>query len=144
MKTRKNRTEPSTVSGACECSVNQSLCIHTASQRRLNAAAGARRPDIWTISYAMSLKLLRLGLSAIGRANSQEYGVHAFRRGLAQDLLKASTPLRDILAACDWRSSTFAWYMERENIDNMAVLQAAHELSDNYDDESEPLSSSGE
>ena len=91
----------------------------------------------------MSLKLFRLGLTAIGRPNAHEYGLHAFRRGLTQDLLKANTPLRDILAACDWRSSTFAWYMARETIDNMAVLKAAHELSDDEDDESEPSSASG-
>ena len=89
------------------------------------------------------MKLLRLGLASIGVADVEAYGLHAFRRGLAQATLKADTPLRDILAACDWRGSTFAWYLERDNIDNQAVLRAANELSDHDDDESEPLSASG-
>ena len=144
LHTRKNRTEPSTVIRTCTCSVNPTLCIHTSVARRLHSATTMKRPDIWTISYDMALKLLRVGLSAIGIPDAQSYGLHAFRRGLARDLLKANTPLKDILAACDWRSSTFAWYMARETIDNMAVLQAAQELSDNEDDESEPPSASGE
>ena len=144
LQTRKNRTEPSTVIRACPCSVNPTLCIHTSVARRLHSATSMKRPDIWTISYDMALKLLRVGLSAIGDPHAQSYGLHAFRRGLARDLLKVNTPLKEILAACDWRSSTFAWYMARETIDNMAVLQAAQELSDNEDDESEPPSASGE
>ena len=65
----------------------------------------------------------------MGEPYPEEYSFHAFRRGFSQDLLKANTPLRDILDACDWKSTTFAWYLSREQIDAKAVLHAAAELS---------------
>ena len=104
--------------------------MHLAVERRLKSTIRHQRTSIWTVSYCQALALLRQALAAVNVPYADTYGFHAFRRGLSQDLLSAGTPLRDILAACDWKSSTFAWYLARENIDKEAVLKAAAELSD--------------
>ena len=53
---------------------------------------------------------------------------------MAHDLLTTHTPLREILEACGWRSTTFAWYMSREEIDAEAVLAAAAPLPADEDE----------
>ena len=83
-----------------------------------------------TLSYEQAMRRLKSALTALGIENAEEYGLHSFRRGSAHDLLLAKTPLRDVLAACDWRSSAFQEYMGREQIDAEALLAAADALSD--------------
>ena len=130
LPSRKNRKLPSKVIRDCTCSVNPDLCIHLAVERRLKSCIRQQRTKIWTLMYHQAMQLLRSALTELGTPDAHAYGLHAFRRGIAQDLMRADTPIRDILAACDWRSSAFEWYLARENIDNAAVLRAASALSD--------------
>lgn len=128
---RKNRKEQSTITRRCECSVNALLCPHRAVERRIREARRMGNDQhLFPVSYTVATTRLRQALAACGYAAPDTFSFHAFRRGLARDLLSAKTPLQDILAACDWRSATFAWYIGREEIDAHATIAAAEALSD--------------
>ena len=130
LRTRKNRREPTFISRTCDCARNTFMCPHTPAERRIRECILQNRSELFTLSYARALNHLREALIALQIPDANTYAFHAFRRGLSQDLLRAKTPLRDILAACDWSSQTFAWYLSREQIDEHAVLAAAADLSD--------------
>ncbi len=130
---RKNRPEPTQIVRRCDCARNAALCPHAVAERRVRWVKGVPRSRLFTVTYATAHKAPQAACAAVGQSRPEEYTFHAFRRGFAQDLLRANTPLRDILAACDWRSATFAWYLSRESIDAQAVLQAAAELSGEED-----------
>ena len=65
---------------------------------------------------------LELGLPACGR--------HAFRRGAANDKVRAGMLLGTVLHAGDWRSGAFLRYISRESLDTHAALNAMLSLSD--------------
>ena len=109
------------------------MCPHTPAERRIRDCIAHSRDRLFILSYAQALTFLREAFCALQIPNPETFAFHAFRRGLSQDLLRAKTPLRDILAACDWSSKTFAWYLSREQIDEHAVLAAAADLSDDED-----------
>jgi len=109
------------------------MCPHKPAERRILDCIANNRDNLFTVSYAQGLRSLRQALHELAIPHAESYAFHAFRRGLSQDLLQANTPLRDILAACDWSSNTFAWYLGREQIDSKAVLAAAADLSDDED-----------
>ena len=130
---RKNKPDGATQRRSCECSVNPLICPHTAAARLLSAAKHHEAGRLTRLSIAGFTTKLRAVLADLNIPDAEAFGTHAFRRGLSADLLAAKTPLHDILAACDWRSGVFSWYMGRSNIDTHAVLAAAHELSDGDD-----------
>ena len=129
---RKNRqSEPTLIVRHCECAIDADMCPHKAASRTLRVCMDEGKNLLFPrLTYTGATGKLRRCLHTIGVAEAASYSFHAFRRGLAHDLLIAKTPLRDVLAACDWRSNAFAWYMGRGEIDAEAVLAAAAELSD--------------
>ena len=52
------------------------------------------------------------------------YRTHDLRRGHCRDLQKAKTPLRDILALGEWSPPFFLKYMNLEELEYDAVLEA--------------------
>ena len=50
---------------------------------------------------------------------------HAFRRGMAQDMLSNGSPLGEILLAGGWRSGAFLRYLSRFDLDKRAALEFA-------------------
>ena len=141
LKTRKNRRYPTFVTRFFDCARNAFMCPHMPAERRIRDCIANNRATLFTLSYSQALALLRKALQSLAIPHAESYAFHAFRRGLSQDLLQAKTPLRNILAACDWSSNTFAWYLNREQIDSNAVLAAAADLSED-DDVCNPSSSS--
>ena len=132
---RKNRKGLSTIRRECDCARNPSMCPHAIAEKRIIAAKKHKSTRLFTLSYPNAQTKLRKACCILGEPSPEEFTFHAFRRGFSQDLLKANTPLRDILDACDWKSTTFAWYLSREQIDAKAVLQAAAELSGDEGDD---------
>ena len=130
LRTRKNRSEESYIVRNCECNINPVMCPHRAVLSRLRSARSRNSQFLFTFSYAQATARLRQCIDTLNIGVGKDFSFHCLRRGLAHDLLTAKTPLRDVLAACDWRSSTFAWYMCREEINSAAILEAAFALSD--------------
>ena len=50
---------------------------------------------------------------------------HAFRRGMAQDMLARGDPLAEILLAGGWRSGGFLRYLSRQDLDRRVALEFA-------------------
>ena len=72
---------------------------------------------MWLASFAAGLGFERSGW-------------HAFRRGMASDLIATGTPLAQVLTAGGWRSSAFLRYVSRGEADEAAACQGALAASD--------------
>ena len=55
---------------------------------------------------------------------------HAFRRGMAQDMLERGDALAEILLAGGWRSGAFLRYLSRADLDHRVALEYAIQASD--------------
>jgi hypothetical protein len=55
---------------------------------------------------------------------------HSFRRGAAQDALRAGCTLAQVLQKGGWRSSSFLVYLTRKDVDDRAALELALADSD--------------
>ena len=64
----------------------------------------------------------------------QNVGTHAFRRGMAQDIVDSGCPLSVLLRAVGWSSSAFAEYLRADQGQDGAVGQAVIYLSDSDTD----------
>ena len=56
--------------------------------------------------------------------NSDLYRLHDFRRGHARDLLRRGKPLYEILRAGEWSSPAFLAYLDRAELEDLAVMEA--------------------
>ena len=52
---------------------------------------------------------------------------HAFRRGMAADMLRGGSPIGEILVAGSWRSGAFLRYLRRAEVDARAAIDGAAE-----------------
>ena len=71
----------------------------------------------------------------LGMETHSKVGTHAFRRGMAQDIIDAGGSLAVLLRAGDWRSTAFLTYLRESQPQEAAVAQVVINLSDS---ESEP------
>ena len=76
------------------------------------------------VSAQWALAELRRRLGLLGVADQAQYTLHSLRRGRAQDLLRAGGRLVDILRAGEWTSAAFAEYLDLEELDGAAELEA--------------------
>ena len=76
------------------------------------------------ISAAGALDGLREILHDMGIKDAGLFRTHDFRRGHARDLQSNGSTLRDILLAGDWRSPAFMQYLDAEQLEDDAVLEA--------------------
>ena len=80
-----------------------------------------------------SRNILRL----IGVVAPQSYSTQDMRSGHAQDMVEQGRTLVEILAAGEWRSSAFHNYIDVNNLETAAVVEAHIVASD---DEAPPAS----
>ena len=92
------------------------------------ARAGILPPPMAEIHFARLCDHLR----ALGVPDVDRFSSHSFRRGTAQEIMRQGR-LADVLKAGEWSSSAFLEYQNREEIDEMAVLDLILTKSD--DDE---------
>ena len=59
---------------------------------------------------------------------------HAFRRGMAQDIVDAGGSLAELLRAGGWNSNAFLYYLRDTQVQDVAVSQMVVLLSDTEDD----------
>ena len=55
---------------------------------------------------------------------------HAFRRGMASDMLAAGCKLHEVLAGGGWRSSAFLRYLHTQDLEDRLALEQAFIASD--------------
>ena len=81
-----------------------------------------------------ALKDLRALLHTLGIKEAAQYRTHDFRRGHARDLQRSGANLSVILQAGEWRSSAFMEYLDRDEVEEAAVLEA-HWVESDSDEE---------
>ena len=74
--------------------------------------------------HGRALQTLRTYLANIGVAAAREYRTHDLRRGHARDLQSRGAGLLEILSAGEWRSPAFLKYLDMQELEKHAVLQA--------------------
>ena len=74
----------------------------------------------WTVFPAVRIIILELSF-ALQKLGSARW--HAFRRGMAQDLLDSGSTLSYILRAGGWRSGAFLRYLTGSSLDDREALE---------------------
>ena len=82
-----------------------------------------------TTKTAFSAVIKELAI-AVGVKDGHRVGTHAFRRGMAQDILDAGGSLAVLMRAGDWRSSAFLAYLRESQPQETAVSQMVFNMSD--------------
>ena len=80
-------------------------------------------------SAGMALTRLRYTLSLLGVLDAVKYRTHDLRRGHARDLQENGASLGEILAAGQWRSPAFLSYLDPDELEGGAVVEAHMEES---------------
>ena len=63
-------------------------------------------------------------------SDANRLGTHAFRRGMAQDIVSAGGSLAVLLRAGDWHSKSFLAYLRDSQPEDEAVAQFVINISD--------------
>ena len=63
-------------------------------------------------------------------ADAQRVGTHAFRRGMAQDIISHGGSLAVLLRAGDWTSRAFMVYLRESQVQDEAVSQLVINATD--------------
>jgi len=120
---RKCAPRGSLLSRACVCQrYGRLLCgaCAVAAQVRARRAAGAAPSD--PLFPAFDATRCRPLLARLAKeAGVDAVGWHAFRRGMAADLVKAGTPLAQVLTSGGWKSSAFLRYVLRHEAEEVAA-----------------------
>ena len=69
-----------------------------------------------------------------GVKDAVKIGTHAFRRGMAQDIVSAGGSLAVLLRAGEWHSKAFLTYLRESQPQDEAVAQVVINLSDSEDE----------
>ena len=116
----------------CCADVGRTMCsVHwLAHLRRFSSSHG----KVFTITKAVFAKRIKELAEEVGLTNSESYGTHALRRGMAQDVLDMGGSLAALLNAGDWASSAYLKYLRSSQGEDVAVAKAAVYLSESDDD----------
>ena len=90
------------------------------------------RPEgkLFDISAASFIKHMRKDGMELGLLDAAKLGSHAWRRGMAQDIIKAGGSLATLLRAGQWRSGAFRVYLQEQALDEEAVARLVIDHSD--------------
>ena len=132
LRTRKNCPDGASLLRKCSCTgvAEEDLwCPVHAIKAQLESlpADGPRSKPLWSFSWSEITRFLK---DTCQRLFSMDPGWHAFRRGMAQDLLDAGSTLTMILRAGGWRSSAFLRYLCGSAVDARESLEFALADSD--------------
>ena len=77
---------------------------------------------LFDFSSAVFLKQVRRLLTLLGHPSAQQCTLKGFRAGRATSLAAAGSPLGEILAAGEWRSSAFLRYCQTDELSVPGLL----------------------
>ena len=119
---RKCRREPEQLWRKCVCDLQgRRLCGVCVLHRRASRAGSRVFPDL---TYADALSLLKLAAMALTLPRAAEWGTHAFRRGRADEVLRAQGPAA-MFAQGGWRSvAAWAYPSARTMCETVAAEEA--------------------
>ena len=128
---RKNVTTPTSMTRVCCCSSSgRGLCaVHWLHALKCKAANESCN-RVFSISLLDFRKHLQVLAGMVGVLVPGRVGTHAFRRGMAQDIVDAGGSMAMLLRAGEWRSSAFLRYLREAQPQEAAVAQVVINLSD--------------
>ena len=120
---RKNKPQGSVLKRHCWCSSCAVTCpVHVLGTYLKSAGDGAQ-PFVG-FSAGGALSCLRGLLEFLKVPDANIYRTHDLRRGHARDLQANGATLATILAAGDWRSPAFLKYLDEQQLEDDAVVEA--------------------
>jgi integrase len=102
-------------------------CALAAQVRHHSSSGRGPRDRIFGLDPAQCLRLLRDICSRLGLPSPSW---HAFRRGMASDMLASGSSLSAILRAGGWRSAAFLRYLRSQDLDEREALDFTLAISD--------------
>ena len=130
---RKNKPFGSVIRRDCWCQSCRDTCPVHSVLPWLNSLAPGATPFAH-FTQASALAALRKRLAILQIEHPQEYKLHDFRRGHAQDLLEAGASLMAILKAGEWKGAAFMAYLDSAEMEARAVLQTHMQQSSDEED----------
>ena len=128
LKHRKNRPRGATLRRRCWCKECETTCPVHALWPFIEQCSDAMLPQPFIsarITPSFALKQLRCALGvAVGVPDAEKYRTHDLRRGHANDMLRNGSTVNEILAAGQWRSPAFLRYLDLEELERDAVVEA--------------------
>ena len=129
LKRRKNKPQGSKLVRTCWCNESPVTCpVHAFGPMLERCVPGQKLFE--GITPAGALGVLRSILFHLGVQGHDMYRTHDLRRGHALDLQQSGAPLYAILSAGEWKSPAFLEYLNIEELEREAVVQAHVDESD--------------
>ena len=129
---RKNKLQGSSLLRKCWCAKCEFTCpVHVLGPYVEQFVVGEKL--FGDTTAATALLALREILHVLAAPESNLYGTHDLRRGHARDLQAGGASLREILDAGEWRSPAFLSYLDYEQLDADAVVEAHMDESEDED-----------
>ena len=133
---RKNKPEGSVLTRSCWCSKCPATCpVHFLGAFFAGLGAGSRPFASYTPGPA--LRDLRMLLVNLEIPEAIMYRSHDLRRGHARDMQEDGSSLCEILRAGEWRSPAFMQYLDLEQLEHDAVVEAHMDESSGGEEEVE-------
>ena len=89
---------------------------------------------MFSVSKHYFAKRIKELAAEIGFEEHARLGTHAFRRGMAQDIIDGGGSLAVLMTAGGWSSSAHTAYLRSAQLDDVAVAGAIINLSDSEDE----------
>ena len=123
LASRKNRPHGSVICRGCTCSADTRLCaVHIVGRWWSKQTEGT--VPFAAVSVAGARSELRRRLRELGVDGADDYNLHDFRRGHAQDLVESGADLHRILRAGEWLPPAHLKYVDSVKCEKAAVVQA--------------------
>ena len=134
LRSRKNRPCGSVLKRGCWCTSHTTLLcpVHTLWPYLEGFGVGQR--VFQDISASNALSTLRAYLARIGVPDARLYRTHDIRRGHADDMRARGSTLAEILRAGEWRSPAFLSYLDLDELEAGAVVEAHVDESSSEDE----------
>ena len=130
LQRRKNRPEGSLLIRVCSCrdKLGPACCAKCRLQKRISETPLGTK--LFSINAEQLISTMKRLLTFIGVEHPNSYGLKAFRRGCATDMALAGKPLYEILQAGEWKSAAFREYLDRNELEPLAFMNAVENQSD--------------
>ena len=129
-KSRKNRQQGSTIKRTCTCHHSPEFCPPHVVIKWMQVCKRVPTGRLFHFNYTSFTRELRHFLGILQVEDADKVSSHGFRRGSAEEIFSRGGRLADILVAGDWRSPAFMEYLDRESVEEAAVLQSILDRDD--------------
>ena len=108
----------------------RSLCGVCALRHWIEGLGRSFQGPLFKISTSRFVKTMRKDALELDVEGASALGSHAWRRGMAQDIIKAGGSLATLLRAGQWRSGAFRAYLQDNVLDEDAISKLVIEHSE--------------